>query len=304
VAAPAEDVGRGAALLVVAALLFACAGAAVKQVSGSVSTEMVVFFRSALSLLPLLPFFLRAGVRGLATRCFHLHLVRALAGLTAMYCFFHAIARLHLAEAVVLNYSAPLFIPFVAHFWLRERVAPTVVWAAAIGFAGILLILKPGADLVSPAAVVGLAGGMLAALAFVGIRRLAEYEPTTRIVFYFSVVSTAVSAVPLAWVWQPPPASAWGLLLLIGLFAGAGQMAMTNAYAYAPAARIGPFSYATVVFAAVLGWMLWTEIPDALSFSGAALVCVAGVLATRGIAPAEPIVVSEPAVEPPKAATG
>ncbi len=301
--APAENVGRGAALLVVAALLFACAGAAVKEVSATVSTEMVVFFRSALALVPLLPFFFRAGRRGLATQCFRLHLVRALAGLAAMYCFFYAIARLHLAEAVVLNYSAPLFIPFVAHFWLKERVPGTVGWAAAIGFAGIVLILKPGLGLVSPAAIVGLVGGVLAALAFVGIRRLAETEPTTRIVFYFSTVSTVVSAVPLLAIWQTPPASAWGLLLLIGLFASAGQMAMTHAYAYAPAARIGPFSYATVVFAALLGWALWTEVPDALSFGGAALVCVAGVLATRRDAPAEPIAVSEPAVEPPVVAT-
>ena len=296
--APAENVPRGAALLVLAALLFACAGAAVKEVSATVSTDLVVFFRSALSLVPLLPFFFRAGIRGLATSCFRLHLVRALSGLAAMYCFFYAISRLHLAEAVVLNYSAPLFIPFVAHFWLGERVSRMLGLAAAIGFAGIVLIVKPGVGLASPAAIVGLAGGMLAALAFVGIRRLSETESTTRIVFYFSGISTVVSALPLLFTWRTPPASAWGLLLGIGLFAGAGQMAMTNAYAFAPAARIGPFSYATPVFAALLGWMLWAEVPDALTFGGAALVCIAGVLATRGARKTEPIVASEPTVEP------
>lgn len=295
-AAPPENVRTGAALLVVAGMFFASVSACIKLASAEVSTEAIVFFRSSLGFLPMIPFLFRAGLRGLRTSCIREHLIRALAGVVAMYCYFYAIGRLPLAEAVVLSYTAPLFIPFVARSWLDEPIAPGAGMAAAIGFAGTLLILKPGTGFLSTAALVGVIGGMLAALAFVGIRRLSETEPTTRTVFYFSTISSTVSAVPLAFTWETPPPSAWGLLVMIGVLAGCGQIALTKAYAYAPAARISPFSYTTVIFATLIGWGLWNEVPDGFSFLGALLVCVAGVLATRRRHEPAPVLESEPPV--------
>jgi drug/metabolite transporter (DMT)-like permease len=135
--------------------------------------------------------------------------------------------------------------------------------------------------LFTPVSLIGVASGMFAALAMVSIRRLTRSEPTLRIVFYFSAVCTAVSAVPLAWRWQTPEPGLWILLVLVGVLASLAQSLMTRAYAHAPAAHVGPFTYSTVVFAAAVGWLFWGEVLDVLSFAGALLVCLAGILTIR-----------------------
>jgi drug/metabolite transporter (DMT)-like permease len=234
-----------------------------------------------MGLLVLLPWVWRRGIRQLKTTRLRGHLLRGLAGLAAMYCYFFTIAHLPLAEAVLLNYSTPLFVPFIAVLWLGEKISARLWLAIGTGFAGILLILKPGLALFTPVSLIGVASGTFAALAMVSIRRLTRSEPTLRIVFYFSAVCTAVSAVPLAWRWQSPEPGLWLLLVLVGVLASLAQSLMTRAYAQAPAAQVGPFTYSTVLFAAVVGWLFWGEVLDVLSFAGALLVCLAGILTIR-----------------------
>jgi drug/metabolite transporter (DMT)-like permease len=276
-----EQLRRGALYMLASALLFAAMGALIKLAARSLPNEMVVFFRNALGLAALAPWLWRHGWHGLRTRHPGAHLARALAGLAAMYCYFYALAHLPLAEATLLNYSTPLFIPFIAWLWLGESVPRRLWWAIATGFAGIVLILKPGLGLFTPVALVGAAAGLFGALAMVGIRRLTRTEPALRVVFYFALTGTLVSAVPLAWSWRTPPPGLWALLVAIGAVASLAQWLMTRAYAQAPAAQVGPFSYATVVFAALAGWALWGEVPDAPSALGALLVVAAGVLTIR-----------------------
>ncbi len=277
---PRDDLKRGAAFMIASGALFAGMGAIVKLLSESLPNEMVVFFRSAIGLVVLLPW-LWHRAHSLKTEYLRIHLTRGLAGLAAMYCYFYAIAHLHLAEATLLNYSTPLFIPFIAWMWLREGIAPKLWWAIIIGFIGILLILKPGLDLFSAASVIGLASGVFAALAMVSIRRLSHTEPTSRIVFYFSLVCTVGSALPLWWYWRTPEPQLWLWLVAMGALASAAQMLLTRAYAYAPAAQVGPFTYITVIFAAIAAWIFWGEILDVMSVAGAALVCLGGVLTIR-----------------------
>lgn len=193
-----DDLPRGAVLMLAACLAFAAAGALVKQVSSTLPNEMVVFFRSLSGLLVLAPWFISQGPRYFATRHLGSHFLRAFTGLIAMYCYFYAIAHMPLAEAVLLNYTAPLFIPLIALFWLAEVFNPRLWWPILIGFAGIGLILKPGSSLLEPLAVIGLAAGVFSALSMVGIRRLTTTEPATRVVFYFGLFTTLASAVPLA----------------------------------------------------------------------------------------------------------
>ncbi|MBI3570766.1 MAG: DMT family transporter [Gammaproteobacteria bacterium] len=273
-----DGLKHGAFYMIAAALLFAGVGVCVRILSTSLPNEMVVFFRSFFGLIALLPLVWHRGFVNLKTRHFRGHLVRGIAGVMAMYCYFYAVAYLPLAEAVLLNYTTPLFVPFIAALWLHERVPPKLWVAIGTGFLGILFILKPGQDLFTPVALIGLASGMLAAFAMTGVRRLTHTEPVFRIVFYFSLVSTVVTAVPLPVRWQTPDASLWLLLVVMGVIASLGQLLLTRAYACAPAAQVGPFSYATVVFAAVAGWALWGEVLDAFSFVGAALVCLGGAL--------------------------
>lgn len=223
--------------MIAASFLFACMAALAKWASAELPSDVVVFFRAAFGLLALLPWLFHRGTPLLATRHLRWHVTRGVAGLAAMYCFFFALAHLPLGEAMLLNYSTPLFIPFIALFALGER-PPRKVWLGiGLGFIGLVLILKPGMALFSPAALVGLAAGFLAATAMVSIRHLSHTEPTARIVFYFSVIATLGAAVPLLWRWRLPSPDLWLMLIAMGTIATVAQLLLTRAYRSAPAAQ-------------------------------------------------------------------
>lgn len=279
-ARPTDDVRRGAAFAVLAAASFALMAACVKGASAVVRSEMIVFFRSAVGLLVLMPWLLRQGREGIRTQRLGGHLWRAAFGVCAMYAFFYALGHLHLAEAILLTYSTPLFIPFIAWAWIHEPPPPVIFPAIVLGLVGIVLIARPQAGLgVSPASAAGVLSGLCAAAAMVSIRRIADTEPAPRVVFYFSALSTLISAVPLAWSWSTVSGQALGLLIAIGVLATLGQLCLTRAYALAPAARIGAFTYVAVVFGGLIGWALWGERPDAASGAGMALVVACCLLA-------------------------
>jgi len=278
-----QNLRRGASYAIASAAALAVSATCIKAAAQyGVPNSLAVFFRSSIGLALLLPWVLRRGFSGLRTKKLGGHLWRALFGLLSMYCYFYAIARLSLAEAVLLTYSMPLYVPFIAWAWLGERPAPGSLPSALIGLIGITLIVKPGvAGFASLTALIGAISGFAAAMAMVSIRRITDTEPATRIVFYFMLTATAVSALPLPWFWQTPPVSVWLLLLAIGASATLGQLFVTRAYAAAPAAQIGPFTYSSVVFAGLLGWMLWDEKPDALSLFGIGLVLCSCLLAIK-----------------------
>jgi drug/metabolite transporter (DMT)-like permease len=272
-----------AAAIIGSALLFTVMVTLIKHLNNSVPLEWVVFARNAVSLALLCVWLMPGGTAAFATSQPRLHAMRALFGLSAMYCLFYVVTQLPLAEATLLSQTAPLYVPFIAALWLGETLGRRLVLATLIGFTGVACILHPSASaFANHAAAVGLFGGFLTALAFVSLRRMAKTEPVLRTVFYFSAFATAVSAIPLALHWSMPPPSAWLTLLGIGAAGSVGQALLTKGYALAPAARVGPFTYSNVVFATLAGWLLWQEVPDALSFAGATLIFFSAVLVFRG----------------------
>ncbi len=276
-----DSLRRGAILIVIAELLLATMAATIKAASAELPSEMLVFFRNLFGLVLLLPLLVQGGLQGLATRVPHLHLLRGLAGVGAMYCFFWTIAHMPLAEALLVKLTAPFFLPLIAWLWLRESLSGRAVLAIAIGFVGVFFILQPnGAMQAAPLQVgaVGLAGAALAALAKVTIRRMGPQESSRRVVFWFGVVATLVSALPLPWVWQTPSAQALLLLLVLGACATSAQLLLTRAFAMAPSGRLGPFTYVSVVFGSLYGWWIWGEVLGPLTLLGMALVIGAGLL--------------------------
>jgi len=254
-------------------------GVGIRFVADELPNEAVVFLRNVFSLLFLLPWILYRGRGELRTQVLHLHLLRGLAGLSAMYCFFYAIANIPLADAMLLQLSAPLFVPLLALVWLNETVTRRLWLAVAVGFGGVFLILSPGLDGVSPVALAALLGGLFAAVAKVTVRRLSHSEPSVRIVFYFALTATLVSSVPMLWAWQTPSASAWAWMFAIALLATLGQLCLTRGLSLAPASRMGTFGYFAVVFGAAYGWLLWGEMPMWWTVAGTVLIVTAGMLA-------------------------
>lgn len=269
---------QGALLLALSALLFSLMGVAIREVSSSVNNESVVFFRNLVGVAFFLPLVALKGFRPLRTQRLKSHLWRTTYGLAAMYCFFYAIAHLPLADAMLFTYSAPVFTPLIAWWLLKEPLNKRMLGATAIGLVGVLLVAKPSAALLDSQALVGIAASLLAAFAFVSIREMSDTEPAYRIVFYFSLFSALLSAIPLTWAWQPLQAHDLWLLLLIGLLATTSQIIMSKAYGLAPPGLIGPFAYLAIVFAGAIAWLRWGEAPDSTSLLGAALIFSASLL--------------------------
>lgn len=275
-----QSAARGALYVVLAEACFVAMSALVKSATTTLPNEVVVFFRNLFGLIALLPLLPRLGWTGLGTTQTGLHLLRALAGLFAMYCFFYSLAHLKLSDAMLMSLAAPIFIPVIARAWLKEPL-PLVIGAAVLaGLAGVALVLKPAGE-IRWVMFIALAGSMGAALAKVTIRRLSETEPITRIVFYFALAGTLVSALPLFWVHASLSVRELLVLAGIGVLATLGQLLLTRGYASAPAAVAGVFTYSAVVLAALLGWWIWGERWDAASIAGAMLIAAAGALALR-----------------------
>ena len=272
----------GALYIIGAELMFASMGATIRFVSDDLNNPMVVFARNLLGLLFLLPWLLRTGTASFKTEVPHLHLLRGLAGVSAMYCFFYAIAHMPLANAMLLKLTAPLFMPIVALLWLQERFTWHVVAALTVGFAGVAVILTPDFADASAVSLIALAGGAFAAVAKVTVRRLSRSESGPLIVFYFAATGLVVSSLPLPWFWQTPSTTQIGWLLLLALFATAGQLLLTRGMASAPAARLGPFTFFSVLFGAALGWLLWDENLTLATSLGALLILLSAFLTGRG----------------------
>jgi drug/metabolite transporter (DMT)-like permease len=269
---------------VLSALAFSLMGVCIQVCAETLPNTMIVFFRNLLGLALVGPLLFRPGAswrERLRTEHPFEHGVRAVAGLGAMYCFFFAIENLPLADALLLNYTLPLFIPFVEALWLGEPMPPRLAWPLIVGFVGVAVILRPGGGLWTAAASVGLLAGALSAVAQTGVRRLTRTEPTLRIIFFFALAATTLSALPLPFTWRMPDRRIWLVILAMGACATIGQILLTRAYAHAPASQVGGFVYAGVVFASLIDWARFGAAPRPGFFLGGLLIALAGVLMLR-----------------------
>jgi drug/metabolite transporter (DMT)-like permease len=272
---PQQSLIKGLALLSLSALLFATMGVLIRLASHTVDNATVVFMRNLTGTLLLTPFVLSQGKDFLVTHKPWMHLWRALVGLAAMYGFFYAIAHLPLSNAMVFTYSSPVFIPLVAWLFLKEKITPLMLLAAFVGLIGVGLVAKPDVGMFNWLSLVGISSSFLAAMAFVTVRALAATEPATRTVFYFCLIATFVSAIPMCWHWRVLTLQELYYLVGAGTLATISQISLSKAYAYAPAGKIGPANYLAIIFAGMWAWVLWDERPDVLAIIGMLLIFVA-----------------------------
>lgn len=280
--------------MLVAAALFALMGVLVKQASAQFSSAELVFYRSVFGLVAIwgmIALRRRQWLAPLATRHARAHLQRGLAGFIALVLFFYAIARLPLATAVTLNYTAPLFLAGLSAWWLHERHGRGLLAAVLTGFAGIVLLLRPqmqGHDWLPVSA--GLGSALLAAVAYVNVKQLGRLgEPEWRVVFYFTLLSTLGGG---AWMlvagFHRPAPNDWPWLIGIGVTATLAQLALTRAYHRGRTLTVGALAYTTVGFSAVYGVVLFDEHLPSAAWIGMAVVALAGILAVRASQPARP----------------
>jgi len=278
-------IARGTLLLLLSELVFTLLGALVKHLAPHYSNAQIVFFRNLFALLLLLPYLFARGKFSFTSENLwrdklRFHLLRSTTGIISMYLYFYCLGVLPLGEVTLLAQTAPIWIPVIAYFWLGDEFKKRYLFSGLIGLAGVVLVIRPDAETFSPAFLLGLLGAMLAAGSKVTIRRMSDNETAHMIVFYFSLISTVITAGPALLQWQPIVAGDWPALLGLGVTAALGQMLMTRAFMLAPPSRIGAWGYTQVVFAFALGWLLWREPIHPLSLLGALLIVIAGLTAT------------------------
>lgn len=270
--------------MIVSCLLFACMGVCVKLASSVFSTGEIVFWRGLVSMLMMAGLALSRGI-GLSTPHWRMHLSRSISGSTALVCYFFAIGALPLATAVTLNYTSPLFLALLLALFMGERLNALASGAVLMGFAGVVLLLRPT---LQPeqwlGAVVGLGSGALASLAYLSLRELGRKgEPEVRTVFWFSLMTAVIG---LAWSvfgdLHLPDLRQLATLLGVGLFGGLAQLAMTRSYRYGRTVVSANLSYATVVFASLFGMLLWDELMPASAWLAIALIVAGAILVSLG----------------------
>lgn len=281
-----------AIIALLSAASFATMAACVRLACETLPQSEVVFFRNFMALLLLLPMMWQQRV-SLKSDHMGLHLMRTVAGLSAMYLYFYALKHLPLAGALLLNYTSPLFLAVIALFWLEERSTRTRAIAVVLGFLGVATLFSPSSSIASFAGLMGLASGLLAGVALATVKRLSATEPAIRTVTWFALFASAISFIPMVPEFQWPAIETWGWLIAVGFFANAGQLCLTTAYGMAPVTQVSPLGYSGLIFAGIIGFLAWDEIPGLYALIGALFIIIAGILVTRER--------SEPMPEPPGA---
>ena len=273
--------------MLVASLLFALMGVCVKLASSIYTTSEIVMYRGLFGVIFLFGISRYHSV-SLKTRMPLRHVSRGLVGVTALWMWFYTIGKLPLAMANTLNYMSPIWIAailFGLNWWHgKARFDWKLPGAILFSFVGVVLLLQPSMQKEQlPVALISLCSGVLAALAYLQVRKMGLMgEPETRVVFYFSLTS-AVSGAAAGLVdqdWHLHQTRGVILLLLVGLLASTAQLCMTRAYRLGNPLLTANLSYAGIVFSSVLGVLVWQDQLSWLSWGGISIILISGILAT------------------------
>jgi drug/metabolite transporter (DMT)-like permease len=273
----------------ISALLFAAMSALVRQLGNVAPVGQMVFFRSAFAVLPVVVIYALRGELMSAVRTGRPlgQLGRGLLSVGGMFTNFSALTRLPLADATAISFASPLITVALAAVILKERVRVYRWSAVLVGFAGVIVMLIPHFDAkhyaATGAAATAAAGSLFAmtsavcnAGTVIQTRRLTQSETTPSIVFYFSVVCAIAGALTLPFAWHTPTGSELIALISLGVLGGIAHIFLTESYRFATASVIAPFDYTSMLWALVLGYWLFGELPSALVYVGASIVACAG----------------------------
>ncbi|WP_295314176.1 DMT family transporter [Roseobacter sp.] len=289
--------GLAIALKLSAVFLFMVMAALIKTISGHVPPGQAVFFRSFFALPVIVIWLWQQGKlsQGLVPSNLMGHVWRGLFGTAAMGLTFSGLGLLPLPEVTAIGYATPIFTVIFAAVFLGERIRFFRLSAVGLGLVGVLIVIAPrlsiDADEMTTAASLGammvLVASILRALVQIHVRRLVQTDSTAAIVFYFSVTASCIAllSAPVGWVVQTPAfvwvwPDAWVVSLLVtaGLIGGVAQIMVTSSYRFGGAAMLAPFDYASMIFAGIIGYVAFNEVPTGPIVIGAALVIAGGAL--------------------------
>lgn len=274
----ATDNVTGALWALVATAVFATAAALAKIAATDYHVLQILFFRQIVVLLSSLPSIARSFPESLKTNFPLLHACRLAGAFVALSCGLWAVAVLPLTTATTVGFAKVFIVTMLAVYWLGESVGLHRIAAVVAGFVGVLIVMRPGVEgLIDVRTLIPLLAAIGAAIATVSVRRLSQTDSTATLLVYQAVFVGALAGIPLFWLWQQPDLLGWLLLLLMGVLATVGQWAGIRALRLGEASVISNIQYTELVYAAILGYLLFLEIPDGYTVIGAAIIIVSSV---------------------------
>lgn len=271
---------RGILYIIISAFCFALMNLFVRM-SGDIPSVQKSFFRNIVAALCACVILVKSG-SGFRCRRENMKymLLRSVFGLTGILCNFYAVDHLVLSDASMLNKMSPFFAVLFSYLILKEKVTLSQALVVAGAFAGSMFVIKPtfsNMDLIP--SIIGLLGGISAGAAYTMVRKLGTVgEKGPFIVFFFSAFSSIAILPWLIFDYHPMSMTQIAILLLAGIAAAGGQFAITAAYTHAPAREISVYDYSQILFSAVLGFVVFGQIPDALSWAGYVIICTMAVV--------------------------
>lgn len=282
---------RAALWLLASAIMFTFTGVLVKTLGETLHPFEISLFRGLVALAVILPIFARTGgiSAGMKTQIPLLQMMRGVVGSLAMFLGFYAIVALPLADAQAISFSRNLFLVPLAAFILAEAVGPRRAIAAAIGFIGVLIMLRPGMEsggdeaamILSLGAAAALGHAFLVALATVLVNIASRYDGPVTLMFYTNIVSVTLIAIPTIFVWQTPNMDELMMLVAMGVLATASHNCFIRAFAMGEASVIAPVDYSRLIFAALAGWLVFASVPDIYTIIGASIIVVSSFYIVR-----------------------
>ena len=268
-------------LRLMAAVMLATLYALVKLANhaGLVLPE-IMFWRQAIT-LPLLAGWLLATGRlwQLRTSRIGAHVTRSMMGTVGMVAMFGSNILLPLAVSTILGFTTPMFAVILSALWLREAIGKWRWLAVALGFAGVLLIARPGGMVVSPlGAFAGLMSGFMVAVISIQIRDMGRTETPVSVVFYFALFGAIVTAPILPFVYHHHSLATWGLIAALGVVGTMGQLLLTAALRYGAVSSVIVMDYSALIWTTLYGWKLFGQLPPASLWAGAPLIIAAGLV--------------------------
>lgn len=207
---------------------------------------------------------------------FRLHAARSTFGWAGVTLMFAAAARIPLADATAISFLNPVFAMALAVFFLKERVGWVRWSAAAIAFFGAVILLRPGTGGFQPGALLALASACVIGCEIILIKMLSSREPPFTILLTNNAIGLAIATAAASFIWVTPSPAAWMGMAAVGISMATAQICFVNSLARAETSFIVPFSYATLIFAAVYDAVVFSALPDIVSVVGAAIIITGG----------------------------
>jgi len=235
----------------------------------------VIFVRQLFIILIMAPRFAQGFPGSIKTTQPLLHLVRVFAALIAMVCGFTAVINMPLADATAIGFAKSLFVTLFAILLLKETVGIRRWFATLIGFVGVMIMLQPGSGDFTIYGVYAAFGAVAAGLVMVLLRIMTRTEQPATLLIYQGVGVAVVLAIPAVLTWQPPTPTEWLLLLGVGITGYLSQMCNIYAYKYGEASLLAPLEYTRILYATIIGLIVFGDVPGISTMVGATIVVLA-----------------------------